>query len=69
MAFQSKKDGAGGPLKKLAVEDATTLLTPPNMAQPLADPSTQAMARQVDQRSKQNLKAVDKIVLIVMEPL
>ena len=52
MAFQSKKDGPGGPLNKFAVVDATTLAIPPTMAQPLVDPSTQAMARQASQRVK-----------------
>ncbi|WP_295503326.1 hypothetical protein [Limnohabitans sp. Rim8] len=54
MAFQSKKDGLGGPLNKLAVEDATTLVIPLTMAHPLADMSTQAMARQDSQRSKRD---------------
>lgn len=52
MELQSKMDGPGGPLNKLAVEEATTLATPPTMAQPLADPSNQAMARQAGQRMK-----------------
>jgi hypothetical protein len=44
MAFQSRKDAVGVALNKLAVDEATTLATPPTMAQPLTVISKEAAA-------------------------
>jgi hypothetical protein len=65
MAFQSKKDGPGVPVNKLAVEEATTLAMLPTMAQPLSDPSPQTMAKQTGHRQKRHLEILEEIAIIV----